>query len=656
VTAMAGKESHCTIADQHLIWSYDPDDLLLEASTKKRDCNTLPEPLCAEIGRRLLLAELEFGDWVVRRVESVRFERERSVSRRVSAQFIVRPDAPILKLSDGRCMYLVPLSMMRRRTLVNFKLEDENGGRLPMLGLRVAQQLDESLLLAAAATVSMKSAADPKVREFIKDVIAGEAERVETSVDNFLKRPSEPLKFLTGKNLFNAVLNRLHRNFTLHVLLDVKEGTHRTLHMSFDEPTEWKYQRPELRELTGIPRGRRFETGLRVPIVMHFLVYMLAKLGLAPTRIRFQVPAAENTASYHFEATAPLGVRIVQASLLAGRPHEPTRRVSIDRIHGHTPTIGLHAVEIPNNSLCRVQLNLRVPSAGWLTHLVMSCLVIAGVLASVVLHSSELAKNQEQVTNVVVILITASAATATLVAQRDFHGLGASMVTHLRALGALSLALPIIAAGYLVYGISVDQPVAPPQRVLMILFAVSIILLVASALAWLLSWLAERNWKAQASPWDMTIQKKGIGGTEVQRRSKIPKNYDVALKKLKFRAPAVVVQSAEGWHEIYTWTDRHQEQAKKDLEALGQILTRPAGVVNCARLGTACSSKASSVPSALRHARPEADEGKGRFRCVALLISRYRDEAMAVSSQKAAVTRLPSVSVEAPRRGRLLQL
>jgi hypothetical protein len=233
-------------------------------------------------------------------------------------------------------MYLAPLSMMRRRTLVNFKLEDEDDNRLPMLGLRVAQQLDESLLLASAAAVSMKSAADPRVRKFIKDVIAGEAECVETSVEDFLKRPSEPLKFLAGQNLFNTVLNRLYRNFTLHVLLDVKQGAHRTLHMSFDEPTDWKFQRPLLRE---VPGGRWYETGLRVPVVMRFSAYMLAKLGLAPTRIRFQVPAAENTASYHFEATAPLGVRIVQASLLAGRPHEPTRRVSVDQIVGHTPTI-----------------------------------------------------------------------------------------------------------------------------------------------------------------------------------------------------------------------------------------------------------------------------------------------------------------------------
>jgi hypothetical protein len=642
---MTGKESHSTIVAEHLVWSFDPDELLLEASTKKRESydpdellleastkkrmsydsdellpevstkkrgsDTLPPPLCAEIGRRLLLAELEFGDWVVRRVESVRFERERSVSRRVSVQFVVRPDAPILKLSDGRCMYLVPLSMMRRRTLVNFTLEDEAGRRLPMLGLRVAQQLDESLLLASAAAVSMESAAHPKVGKFIKDVVAGEAERVEESVEDFLKCPSERLEFLSGQSLFNTVLNRLYRNFTLYVLLDVKQGIHRTLNMSFDEPTDWKLQRPKLFPLTDVPGGQRYEAGLPVRCVRRFLIYMGAKLGLTPTRVRFQIPAAENTASYHFEATAPLGVRIVQATLLAGRPHEPTRRVHVDRIVGDTPTIGLHAIEIPNNSLCRVQLDLRVPSGGWLTHLVMSCLVIAGVLASVAFHPSDL-KNNDVVTNVVVILITASAATATLVAERDFHGLGASMLTLLRGLGALSLALPIIAAGYLVYGVSANQHVA--KWVLRALFGLSIGLLVVSAVAWLQSWRAERNRNAEASPWDMTIKKKQKGGTAVYKRSEIPKTYDGALEQLEFKAPAVAIESAEGWHEMYTWTEKLQKQAKNDLYALGEILTGPAGVANCAGLWTACGSPVSSAHSAMRHARPEADEEPYRVR------------------------------------------
>jgi hypothetical protein len=237
----------------------------------------------------------------------------------------------------------------------------------------------------------------------------------------------------------------------------------------------------------------------------------------------------------------------------------------------------------------------------------MSCLVIMGVLASVVVHASELAQNQDVVTNIVVILITASAATATLVAQRDFHGLAASMVTHLRALGALSLALPIVAAGYLVYGASLHLPPARLQRVLMILFVASIVLFVAAALAWLLSWLAERIWKAQASPWDMTIQRGRSGGTAVHRRSEVPKDYDKALKILGFTAPAVGIQSAEGWHEIYNWSDRHQDQAERELDALGQILTGPAGVANCARLGTACGSAVSSAPTAMRHARPEAE-------------------------------------------------
>ena len=61
----------------------------------------------------------------------------------------------------------------------------------------------------------------------------------------------------------------------------------------------------------------------------------LAVFGLAPTRIRFQVPAAERAASYHSELVAPEGVRIEKATLLAGRPNEPTRRPTEDHVIGH---------------------------------------------------------------------------------------------------------------------------------------------------------------------------------------------------------------------------------------------------------------------------------------------------------------------------------
>jgi hypothetical protein len=458
---------------------------------------------------------------------------------------------------------------------------------------RVAQQFDASMMLAAAATASVRLADDTRVQKFIRDVVAGPAETVERTVEEFRTAPPPYLEFLVGDRLFTAILDRLHRNFSLYVLLDVSQGVHRVLNLSFDEPTDWKLQRPTLTSL--VEKRRSYQAGQRVPLAKHCWLYMLAKLGLISTRIRFQIPAAENTASYHFEATAPLGVRIVQASLLAGRPHEPKAHVSVDRVVGHAPIVGLHAVEIPNNSLCRVQLDLRVPARGWLTQLVISCAVIMGVLCSVAVHLSAPvpALTQDQVTNVVVILVSASAATAALVAQRDFHGLAASMVTHLRAVGALSLSLPILAAGYLVYeGIPplTDGAMYRLRLAMLVLFVASVVLLAAAAAALLLSWLGERNKRAEASPWDMTVRKSTNGGTAVHRRAVVFDDYDTALQKLKFDAPAVGIRSAEGWHETYDWTNIDQVAAERDLRNLRNPLTEPDGVYHCALRRTRCAT------------------------------------------------------------------
>lgn len=581
-----------TAIDETQIWPFDPDAVSLEASTDKRQRDTLPRPLCAEIGRRLLLAELTFADWVLRRVETVQFERQRSVSRKISVQFIVPADAPVFRRSDGKRVYVVPLSIMRRRTLVSFKMEDEQETRLPMLGMRVAQQLDASIMLAAAASASPIWAADPRVDEFIQDVVTGTVDIVEHRVKQVeTKELEEPLDRLVERPLFRAVLERLRRNFTLYVVLECDKGRHRTLYLSFDEPTDWKLQQPELDPL---PSGSRwhYRPGERVPVVKHFVLYMLAKLGITATRVRFQIPAAENAASYHFEATAPPGVRIVSAALLAGRPHDRSKRVSGDRVVGHSPTIGLHAVEIPNNSLCRVQLGLRVPAGGWLTQLVMSCFVIMAVLGSVYLHWTTTPTNwtQDQITNVVVVLITASAATATLIAQRDFHGLAASMVTHLRAVGALSLLLPIVAAGILVYAGSPPWPAASGRRLelaILVLFVASTALFAASALALVLSWRAEQKWVEKSSPWDMGASDNGKGSADT--RIQLPDDFHEAVRQFGFDQPAVGIQSAEGWHEVYGWTNEHQRDAEQDLTTLGERHRRADSASDCAALGSTCA-------------------------------------------------------------------
>lgn len=82
---------------------------------------------CIDCGRRLALASIQWSSWVLRRVEKVKFRDDRSVSRRISIDFLVREDAPVYEASGGQKFWLVPVSVMRRKTLVNYDLRNEGG-------------------------------------------------------------------------------------------------------------------------------------------------------------------------------------------------------------------------------------------------------------------------------------------------------------------------------------------------------------------------------------------------------------------------------------------------------------------------------------------------------------------------------------------------
>jgi hypothetical protein len=595
------------VAPGRAVWDADPTDLALAASGARREAAN-PEPpgaFCLEVGRRLLLAELQFSSWVLRRVEKVSFHRDHSIWRRISIELNVRDDAPVFRDRSGREFWLVPISMMRRRTLVNLDLRDEDDRSLTTPGIRLQQQFDQSLLLAAAATAPESATdvarADSPVRRFVSDLVAGEHRTVLRRVDEFEAARSDTaksyLRALRRNATFTAVLHRLEQNFSLYVFLPVERGRHRLLWMSFDEPVDWSYQRARLEPraaggLVGVDAEgavayrpaadtRRWEWG-----------NVVSALGLRPTRIRFQVPSAENAASYHFEFTAPDGVRIVRAELLAGRPNDPLKHVSADHAPGRGQTVGLHAVEVPHGSLCRAQVDLRVPSRGWLATSVISYWLIFAVLGTVIWHLflRSSAWSDVQITNVVLLLVSASAGVATLIAQREAGEVALRLVSRIRALGVLAIGLPIIGAGFLIYP-NRDGDAAPgtPDRVgLSVLTLVALGIVALATTAWWATKRDERHAEAQ-SPWNIT------------RESESPpepvRDYRLALRRFGFETAAVGIKSAEGWHERYAWDDERQAAAVASLAG-------PARWVSCAEITSTCAERR-HCPAGLSRARAD---------------------------------------------------
>lgn len=74
-----------------------------------------------------------WDEWVHRRIESVQLKDPLRFMRRVSLDFRY-PDAPPSEYSPGgEPIVLVPLTLLRKRTLLNFSLRDETGAVLPLL-------------------------------------------------------------------------------------------------------------------------------------------------------------------------------------------------------------------------------------------------------------------------------------------------------------------------------------------------------------------------------------------------------------------------------------------------------------------------------------------------------------------------------------------
>jgi hypothetical protein len=603
-------------------WRFDPTSLSLEVSTERQRQGQLSSsPFCAEVGRRLLAHQLQSSDWILRRVEKLDMSGMEGVRRDITLELLVPEDAPVFVDADGREVWCVPLSLMRRRTLVGLDIRDERGQSVSLPGIRLTQQLDQALLLAAACSPDGPDP-DGRLLDWITRSVAGRRDVVRDAYSELDTAGRDHfLGSLREDPLFLHTARRLQHNFTLYLFLDKEDRRHRLIHLSFQEPSDWRYQKPKL---TYSPDGRppdgqhpaeaRYEVG----VPRWSLRGSFARLGLVPQRIRFQVPGAESAASFHCELSAPPGVRVVRATLLAGRPNE-ARAPSFDEVRGHAPTVALHAVEVPPGSLCRVQADLCLSARGALATMMVANIAMVLLLGVVVTHASpDRAMDSGEVTNVILFLVSAVAAAAALVAQGAIGGLPARFISGVRVLTTLALAFPVVAAVFLTFDghASSLTSVSTTYYILCGLFVASIVIGLLTFGAWLNSWGRERTQLVRESPWDMTRFDHPVGRwARLRARARRGptgepdvSTFDRVLRRASFHRSAVGVASAEGWHSVYDWDDRKQHDALMALEdRLWLDLRAGAGRAQCHGYPTVCARRHHRCPSAVSAGTKPAD-------------------------------------------------
>jgi hypothetical protein len=522
---------------------------------------------CRECGRRLLLLLLRSSSWVSHRTEHVSFRDDRSVVREVTVEFHVPEQAPVFRGDDRQAYNLVPVSVMRRKTIVNFRLHDDDGRSVTLPSLRQNQAITESVLLACAdATIERPrsktragAGSNRAVAKFVHQVVSGDQRELTTAYETLERGTAAPVVLdLAGQRMFRAILNRLADNFVLWVMIPAGAPRRRVITFSCDEPLHLYYREPGFKD-----NEYRLGTKLKPwrPIVW------ASAFGLIPTRIRFPVPAAENTASFHFEIDAPPGVQIAEASLLAGRPGE--KNPSLDLVQGGFPTVGLHVIEVPTGSLSRAQVGLQVVTRGWVMSSTFSAWAVFGLLLAFATHDTVLKRLNDVPA---VILVGLATGIVAIVAQSDAHGLAAHLLKWARALVTITVVLPLVATTFIVFGL-VHPSHVPPALWTGVGVSGAIALLLSAVC--LTPWW--RRWRQQVkpvlSPWEQSHKR-------MDKPSR-PEDFEKAAREHHYDKPAMRVDTAEGWHREFLWAkeaEEHLIDALQDQQSAHHVPASPNGL------------------------------------------------------------------------------
>jgi hypothetical protein len=516
--------AHADIPEGALVWDVDPISVALDESAVRREDrhHRQDHESCIEVGRGMLLAQFTFSSWVLRRVEKVKFASDRRIGRSSSIEFRIPDQAPVICTSGGEPHWLIPLSVMRRHTLVNLDLRTEEDHGVSLLGLRFTQKLDEAMLRAAARLACPEAATNEAIDLFIHDVIAGTWRTVQERLKEYDawrdnrgsdSSNADPLNAYFQNSMFRASLERMWHNFTLYVMLPVAEGKRRVLRLAFEERVEWRYQVPNLKREQRAEAKRRKDTrevweykplakrpaGWRGPL--HFL-------GLRATRVRFLTP---NAVAWH-------------AKLFGADGHWTSTQVT---------SIVLLLVTVCGGASTYVAQH----SSGDVAARMVTGLRLGGVL----------------------VLSLPAVAAVSLVFLKDQTGNPSGGPDKL-------LDPPDWVWDVVANRLPRTMTRGVLEHWLWGLTGIAAAITAAVSMAWVLSWVAERR-TGRNSPWDMTtVDEQATGLRRVRQQRKQPIDGDdmtfhELIRKLRLQKMAVGVYSAEGRHERYGWDGAAQEKA-----------------------------------------------------------------------------------------------
>ncbi len=445
------------------------------------------------------------ASWIKRRVQRLEFLDTRAVRWRVSVDFVVPDDAPILKAGDQE-LRLVPVATLEKRNLIAFSLHDEHSVALPLpTSLETTNRLRDALtywaidilgkelqipetlpgdlfriihdlpadlrtrppsLLAAARLMDAEaivaswrdrreSATGKRERRAAERELAQARAAHDSAMRNYetalgalagCERTRKAHAVLLQAGSFRSQVGELSENFVVHVGLTSPPGTRRIVKLTYE--SDIRFSPPEkmnarLRQLLG---WRCWQVAVKI---------------------------GGRGGSHHLQVAAPPGVDIVG---IAANPVDPPAKPASERlprslwqrvstwdppaaakVWGCSPNVQLSP---PDGAFTRYQaaIYVRVSRPGWLTGSWLIALVIAGVILTgrLRLEAVFAVGDQGQAGTAATLLLALLGVFATLLVGPGAHPLAARLLLAARVAIAADVLAILIAVGNLVLHQSSD--------------------------------------------------------------------------------------------------------------------------------------------------------------------------------------------------------
>lgn len=328
-------------------------------------------------------------EWVHRRVESITFIDENRIRRRVSVDFTL-PDLPreLLRTSRvrGQSAAYVPLTLLRKRTVVNFDLHDEDGKSLPLLSRRQNNAVGATMLCLLAEAVLGASLPEDLERDLRSIAIngqdaAGEAFRSLGDPPRDCRSSDERARLVAEPRMM-TLAEDLTNNFLLLVPIAADPEARRVIKFSYEERPGAEIDRSLWRSLPETMNWRD------VPLLLP-----ASSLGAA--------------VSYHVEIEVPDELEIASVSGIDLRRAQPLPSETTQS--GSQDYRGLRRVHLHYSGLSRwtwglIELKVGVARSGLLAAALLSAVLTALVLSVASLRLEEL-REQAEVSSALLLAI-----------------------------------------------------------------------------------------------------------------------------------------------------------------------------------------------------------------------------------------------------------